>query len=238
MPSAASTLAPRAPLRLAELAGRILMARGGNSKGKGNGKGSSKGNTGPHAKPMPNVSPPTAPQPERLRPAPRPLPKPQKVAPLDLDDAAASEDLFTTAASMEQQLRKRPAPVAVPEGNGLRGRPLSGYAQGSSSFPTAAERAAASADGRILPSPSSPSSSSSKAKSGSPKSSPKTGGESSPRAGKRRDFEPLDSHTARKIESLRSEKSSALEKSGSSSANSARARQHSSGTVTVPCRAC
>lgn len=177
--------------------------------------------------PQANLSPPVAPQPENMRPQPRGLPKP---SPLNLDDDTASEDSFTTASSVEQQLRRRPSPVSVPgsgDGAGLVGRLLTGYSHGSSSFPPAGESGAVSADGRPVRGPSG---AALKAKGGSPRStalgSPKSGSDSSPRAGKRRDFQPLDLTTARKIDLMQSEKSVMLEKTSSS----ARARQQSAGT--------
>ena len=116
--------------------------------------------------------------------------------PLNLTDTASEET------SAEQQLRKRPAPVDVPGhagGGGLVGRGLTGYSQGSSSFPPAGESGATSADGRLVRG------SPRKGEEGAgPRSgalgSPKFGGDSSPRTGNRRAFQPLDITTARKIE--------------------------------------
>lgn len=200
--------------RLALVTG--VMAGSGRTKGKG-------ARRGPAARQKSQVSPsspakPTGPQPKYLRPPPRGQPE-LRPSPLKLDDDAASEDSFTTAPMpIEQVLRKRPAPVDVTghgSGNGLPGRQLIGYTHGSSSFPPAGESGAVSADGRLVRPPSG--GAPNKVKSGSPKSSPT----------KRRDFQPLDLTTARKIDSMQSEKSSALEKASNSVAT--RARQQSTG---------
>ena len=177
------------------------------------------GGTGQQPAHEANLTPPVAPQPANLRPPPRgqPVPRP---SPLSLDDDSASDDSFATTTSMEQQLRKRPSPVNVPGhagSEGLGGRLLTGYSS-SSSFPPAGESGAVSADGRLNHVPSG---GPLKAKGGSPrKGSPKSGSDGSPRT--RRDFQPLDLTTARKIESMQSEKTN-------SGGSAARPRHQSAG---------
>lgn len=125
----------------------------------------------------------------------QPLPSPLKLT-----------DTASEVTSAEQQLRKRPAPVDVPGhagGGRLIGRTLTGYSQGSSSFPPAGESGATSADGRLVrgtPLKGDGGSSPWSAAQGSPK----LGGDSSPRTGNRRAFQPLDLTTARKIELMQS----------------------------------
>ena len=174
---------------------------------------------------------PPADRPAHLRPPPRGQLAPTPVAlTFEADDDADSDShSFSSVRSTEQQLRKRPAPVAMPaggsaSGGGPDGRPLAGYRQGSASFGGAVSAGLpASADGRRRSTATSPlnkgsggTPSKGSAPSSSPRDSPKNGGESSPRANAnafRRDgIQPLDSLTARKIDSLQSEKSTPLEK--------------------------
>ena len=170
-------------------------------------------------KPESACSPPADCRPAHLRPPPRGQLAQPAALELEHDDGADSEESFSSVRSTEQQLRKRPAPVVTPAGGGgPGGRPLAGYRQGSASFGGGSSAGLpASADGRLRSTATSPLNkgpSDSPSKGSVPASSPRSsGGESSPRANAfRRDgIQPLDLHTARKIDSLQSEKSTPLE---------------------------